>query len=161
MSKSNASARASTAGSTPPRPAVWLLLLRRTCMLYTAIALFVLLIQLIISGNRQGVSALNFLLLIPFAACIALAGLLRTSDKLPMWGKLLSHPLLTLGGFYLCVYLPARIHWRPTPSMTLVIPILSTVVYGASVTVILLVSRRKRQKTVDATPYESQFKSRS
>ncbi len=161
MSKNNTADRAPTADSIPSRPSVWDLLLRRTCMLYTAISLSVFLIQLILFGNQQGVRALSFLLFLPFAACIALAGLLRTADKLPMWGKLLLHPLLTLGGFYLCVYLPARIHWQPTPSMTLVIPILSTVVYGTSVTVILLVSRRKRQKTVDTTPYESQFKPRS
>ncbi len=159
MSRNTAPERTSPAEKLTPL-GIATLLLRRSCMLYTAITVVVLLIHLIFGDASRMIGASNFLLFLPFSLCVALAGLVRTADKLPTWGKVLLHPLLVLGGFYLCIYLPTQIKRQPSAAMTLALLVGAAAIYGIIMLVIFLCTRHKRQKKVDNTPYESQFKTR-
>ncbi len=137
-------------------------LLRCTCMWYTAISVFVLLVNVLLSGNERAyVDPLSFLLFLPFALAMAAAGMVRRADGLTTTARVILHPLLVLGGFYLCIYLPYQIEKKPTAGQMLAIFVLAAVLYGAVVTVLFLIRRRIRQKAIDDTPYTSQFGPRS
>ncbi len=133
-------------------------LLTGTCVRYTAISLFVLLVNLLFSGNEDAyVHPSSFLLLLPFALGLSAAATVRKADKLATGARVVLHPLLSLGSFYLCIYLPYQLDKRPSAGQILAILVLGAVVYGVAVTVLLLLARRTRQKTIDDTPYISQF----
>ena len=138
--------------SKQPSPVV--AILQRTCAWYSGISLFILIVNVILFHNEKAsVSPLSFLLFFPFALCLSLATLVRRSDRLPVVARVLLHPLCTLGGFALCVYLPSN----RNPFVLVV----SAVVYGITVLVIWLRARGKQQKKVTNTPYIHQFGSRS
>ncbi len=127
-------------------------------MWYTGISVFVLLVNVLLAGNeRSYVDPMSFLLFLPFALAMAAAGLVRRADTLPSAARVTLHPVLVLGGFYLCIYLPYQIEKKPTAGQMLAIFVLAAVVYGVAVAVLALMDRRTRQKTIDDTPYQSQF----
>ena len=129
-------------------------LLQKTCMWYSGISLFILMVNVIFLHNKNAsVSPLGFLLFFPFALCLSLATLVRRSDRLPAAARVILHPLCVLGGFALCVYLPSN--------RNPVVLALAAAIYGLTVLIIWLCTRRKQQKKVDATPYIRQFGSRS
>lgn len=129
-------------------------LLRQTCVWYSGISLFVLTVNVILSGNEQAyVSPLSFLLFFPFALCLTLAATVRRSDRLSTALRVILHPVLVLGGFALCVYLPS--------GRNPIVLAVAAVIYGITVLTVWLCTRRKMQKKADGTPYINQFGPRS
>ena len=143
-----------------------------TAARYTVIALVLLLINVILdaasgTGNPANsmsavtvVDTLRFFLLLPFSFLLAAAALIRRNDKLSTGARVLLHPLFTLGGFYLCFYLPYQIQTKPSPAQALLILLAVLILYIIVMTVYLLLTRHRRQKAVDATPYTRQFGSK-
>ena len=128
-------------------------LLQKTCIWYSGMSLFILAINLLIDSQKKGVEPLNLLLIFPFALCLALASLVRRTDKLSTAARVILHPLCVLGGFALCMYLPSG----GSPVMLLI----AAMVYGITTLIVWLCTRRKIQKQVDSTPYISQFGKKS
>ncbi len=130
-----------------------------TCARYTILALIILFFGVITSDSLtvNYVDTVSFFLLLPFGFCLALATRVRRSDKVTTTAKFLLHPLLVLGGGYLCFYLPFQIRTKPSGSQTLMIVLLGAILYAIVMVVVLLVSRRARQKKLDDTPYVNQF----
>lgn len=130
-----------------------------TCTRFTLIALMALLVNLLFSGTDSQiyVEPLRFLLFLPFAFCLAVAALVRTSKGLSTGARVALHPICSLGGFYLCLYVPYQIKSKPTGGQMLILLLLALIVYGIAMGILALIGRRSRQKEIDEAPYVSQF----
>ncbi len=130
-----------------------------TATRYTVISLCVILLNLLLNAAEAEtyVEPLRFLLFLPFSLALTVAALVRRSDKLSGGAKVGLHPLISLGAFYLCLYLPYQLETRPSGAQVLILVILAALVYGIAMGVYLLCTRRARQKKLDETPYVSQF----
>ena len=130
-----------------------------TCSRYTVLCLCLLIISAIASASLTVtyVDTLRFFLLLPFALCITLAARIRRADKLSTAAKCTLHPLLFLGGFYLCCYLPFQISTKPSGGQILLILCLAVLLYGVGMLILWLATRKHRQNVIDSTPYVSQF----
>ncbi len=144
-------------------PRFWIKeLLTGMCVRYTVLCIAILLITLLMSDSLEDtvVDTARFFLLLPLSLCLALAALVRRSG-LGTALKAILHPVLSLGGLYLCAYLPYQVSFKPTGEQVFAILLLSLIVYAITVTVYLIVNRKKRQKVIDDTPYESVFTSQN
>jgi len=137
-------------------------LLSGMCVRYTVLCMAILLITLLMSDSLKDtvVDTARFFLLLPLALCLTLAALVRRS-RLGTPIKAILHPALSLGGLYLCGYLPYQVTVKPTGEQVLAILLLALVIYAVTAAIYLAVTHKKRQKTIDDTPYESVFKSQS
>ena len=131
-----------------------------TCARYTVLCLILLLISAVIADSLTVtyVDTVRFILLLPLGLCLALAAWVRRSDKLSAGAKVGLHALATLGGFYLFGYLPYQIRTKPTGMQILFILLLAVILYAAAMGIFAAVTAGRRQKRVNDTPYESQFR---
>ncbi len=153
MNKSSTPTQNKREGSLPRE--LWL----GSCARYTVLCLGFLLLSAIVADSLTTtyVDTVSFFLLLPFAFFLTLAARIRRADKLSVGLKCALHPILSLGGFYLCCYLPFQIRTKPAGQQILMILLLATLAYGIAVGIICLVSAgRSRRKTAD-TPYVSQY----
>lgn len=135
--------------------ALWL----GSCARYTVLCLGFLLLSAIVSDSLTTtyVDTVSFFLLLPFAFFLTLAARVRHADKLSVGGKCALHPLLTLGGFYLCCYLPFQIRTKPAGQQILMILLLAALAYGVVMAVVCLVSAKRSGRQSADTPYVSQY----
>ncbi len=138
-----------------PVKALWL----GTCARYTVLTLVALLVNALISESltKTYVDTIHFFLFLPFSLCLTLAALVRRSDKLSKGWRVLLHPLLFFGGFYLCLYLPYQIETRPTGGQVLIILTLVLLLYATAMGIYLLATSKQRRKKEEETPYKSLF----
>ena len=131
------------------------------CLRYTLLTVGVLVVHALFtaleSGTNPYIDPSLLWLLIPFALCLTAAAAIRRADKLSRAVRYTLHPLLSLGSFYLCLYLPYQIDAKPRAATTFVILLCAAAVYAAIVGVMALITHRRRQKTLDKTPYVSRF----
>ncbi len=133
-------------------------LLRGTCVWYTAISVCVLMINLLFAGSEHGyVDPLSFLLFLPFSLALTAAGMIRRAATLSAALRIFLHPVLSLGGFYLCIFLLYQINRKPSAGVVLAGLVLIAVIYGIIMAILALLTRRKQQKQIEAIPYQSQF----
>lgn len=152
-----------TAQSTEIDPIAWIkTLLSGICVRFTVLCILILLISLLTSDSLENtvVDTARFFLLLPLSLCLTLATLVRRS-RLGKVAKVLLHPTLSLGGLYLCAYLPYQISVKPTGEQTLAVSLLALLIYAVTATVYLIANRKKHQKAIDDTPYESVFSSQA
>lgn len=133
-----------------------------SCARFTVLCLILLPISLLValaaeSLNAAYIDPLRFLLLLPFAFCLTLAARTRRSRTLSTGAKCALHPLLVLGGFYLCGYLPFQISSKPSGQQILLILLLAALVYGLFMGIFCLITRGIRRREIDETPYVSQY----
>ena len=150
---------APAAGSAPsPLRSLWL----STCARFTVLCLLLLLISAIMADSLTTtyVDTVRFFLLLPFGFCLTIAARVRRSDKLSAGAKCGLHPLIFLGSFYLCCYLPYQISTKPSGSQVLMILLLVVILYGIGMGIYALVTRKTRQRKLEDTPYVSQFGSK-
>ena len=124
-------------------------------IIYTAVVLFVCLVLTGMTENPPSVSPLNFLFIFPFSLCFSLANYLHHSDRIGAAFKFILHFLLTVGGFFCFLYLPAFPNGK-TASSVLVLFIVIVVylfVYG----IVLLLSRRWKREFQSEASYTPQF----
>ena len=131
-----------------------------TCARYTVLCLILLLASAIASDSLTVtyVDTVSFFLQLPFGFCLTLAAWVRRSDKLSAGVKVGLHALATLGGFYLCGYLPYQLRTKPSGMQVLVIQLLAAILYGITMAIVAAVTAKTRQKKLDEVPYESQFR---
>lgn len=132
-----------------------------TCVRYTLILAGVLLVHALSTAfaltNNPYIATSLLWLLLPYSLLLTAATAVRKADKLSVGLRVFLHPVLTLGGFYLCVYLPYQIEWTPTGQATLIVLVTAAIIYAAVMAAILLITRKKSRKTQEQTPYVSRF----
>ena len=131
-----------------------------TCARYTVLCLILLVTSAIASDSLTVtyVDTVRFFLLLPFGISLTLAAWVRRSDKLSTGAKVGLHALATLGGFYLFCYLPYQVRTKPAGMQVLIILLLVAVLYAVVMGIYAAVTAKTRQRQVDDTPYESQFR---
>ena len=139
-----------------PLKSLWL----GTCARYTVLCLILLLASAIASDSLTVtyVDTVSFFLQLPFGFCLTLAAWVRRSDKLSAGVKVGLHALATLGGFYLCGYLPYQLRTKPSGMQVLIILLAAVILYAVVMAVVTAVSAKSRQKQIDAEPYESRYR---
>lgn len=130
---------------------------------YTVLTLIALLINAMAHDSLTDtyVDTVRFFLLLPFAAFLTLAAWVRRSDKLSGGARVCLHFLLSMGSFYLCVYLPYQVQSKPSGQQVLMLVLLAIILYGIGMAIYLFCTRRRRVAVREAVPYESQFKHRN
>jgi hypothetical protein len=137
-------------------------LLTGMCVRYTVFCMVILLISSLMGGSTKDtvVVTARFFLLLPLSLCLTLAALVRRSHLgTPI--KAILHPMLSLGGLYLCGYLPYQVSAKPTGEQVLAILLLALIIYAITAVIYLMVTRKKRQRMIDDTPYEGVFTSQN
>ena len=131
-----------------------------TCARYTVLCLILLLASAIASDSLTVtyVDTVSFFLQLPFGFCLTLAAWVRRSDKLSTGVKVGLHALATLGGFYLCGYLPYQLRTKPSGMQVLVILLTAVILYAIVMGIFAAVTAKSRQKKIDAQPYESRYR---
>ena len=131
-----------------------------TCARYTVLCLILLVTSAIASDSLTVtyVDTVRFFLLLPFGISLTLAAWVRRSDKLTTGAKVGLHALATLGGFYLFCYLPYQVRTKPAGMQVLIILLLVVILYAVAMGIYAAVTAKTRQRQVDDTPYESQFR---
>ena len=158
MNKSSRKAKNTTVETTPILPrlrSLW----RGTCTRFTLLCLFMLVTSAIASDSLTitYVDSVSFFLLLPFGLCLTLAAGARRSPKLSSGAKVGLHVLCTLGGFYLCCYLPYQVRTNPSGMQILLVLLAAVIVYGLVMGIYAAATAQSRRKKRDETPYESQF----
>ena len=130
-----------------------------SCARYTVLCLLMMVISAIASASLTVtyIEPVRFFLLLPFAVFLTLAAWVRRAEKLGKGAKLTLHPILVMGGFYLCCYLPFQIASKPSGQQVLILVILALLVYGISMGLFLAVSHAFGRKKSDETAYVSQY----
>ena len=142
-----------------PAPSLLRSLWLSTCARFTVLCLLLLLISAIMADSLTTtyVDTVRFFLLLPFGFCLTVAARVRRSDKLSVGAKCGLHPLASLGGFYLCCYLPYQISTKPSGSQVLIVLLFVAILYGIGMGIYALVTRSSRHKKLEDSPYVSQF----
>ena len=158
MNKSSRKAKNTTVETTPILPrlrSLW----RGTCTRFTLLCLFMLVTSAIASDSLTitYVDSVSFFLLLPFGLCLTLAAGARRSPKLSSGAKVGLHVLCTLGGFYLCCYLPYQVRTNPSGMQILLVLLAAVIVYGLVMGIYAAATAKSRRRKRDETPYESQF----
>ena len=130
------------------------------CARFTILCLILLVTSSIASDSLTitYVDTVRFFLLLPFGITLTLSAWVRRSDKLTAGSKVGLHALSTLGGFYLFCYLPYQVRTNPSGMQVLIILLLVVILYAIVIAIYTAVTRKSRQKQLDETPYESQFR---
>ena len=140
----------------PAPSASWIkILLSSSCVTYSVIVMLLCVI-LLFTGNASGVvSPLNFLLVFPFSICFSIANYVDRNTKLSTLLKTVIHFVLTVGGFFCFLYLPAFSGNSDSNSIVVfaVFAICYLIVYG----VILLFRKRWSKEVHLDGAYTSQF----
>ena len=159
MNKSSPEAQNNQTPASTVAKEIWL----GTCARYAVLTLLVLFFGMISADSLTVtyVDTVSFFLLLPLGFCLTLATRLRKTDMLNTTAKCILHPLLVLGGGYLCFYLPYQVRSKPSGSQTLIMVLLGVILYLTVMAVVLLISRKARQKKIENTPYVNQYDKRS
>lgn len=130
-----------------------------TCVRYTLLCLILLLISAFTfdAETPTYVDPLRFFLLLPFACLLTIAAKTRRADKLATGVKCILHPILSLGGFYICCYLPFQVSTKPSGAQVLLMLLLAALVYGLIMAAVCLVAGSRRRKQTEEAPYVSQY----
>lgn len=133
---------------------------RGTCAWFTVLCTVLLLISLALSDSLI-IEPSRFLLLLPFSFLLAAAALVRRAKRLPVAARCILHPILALGGFYLCCYLPYQINAKPSGSQIFLVLLLVAILYGVGMGIYLGVTYALNRKKDDSADYVSQFGKKS
>lgn len=130
-------------------------LLGAACI-YTAVALFLCFVLTGLTDGASGVVApLNFLLIFPFSLCFSLANYLHRSTKMGGFVKFILHFLLTGGGFFCFLYLPA--FWKSSSSNSILVFVAVLVLYLILYGAVLLFRKRWKREFREKEEYTPQF----
>lgn len=134
-------------------------LIRGTCMWFTVMFLLLTCVGAVTTGSfdMNYIHTVRYILLIPYALLLTLAGMARTSS-LPGPARGVLHFVCAVGGFWLCVYLPYQLEVKPLPRNILIIMLLVSILWFIGFFIRLGVVRRRQRRAVEDQPYESQFK---
>lgn len=132
------------------------------CIYYTAICIFTILLNVIITGSfdSDAINCLQFLMFLPFTLCLSLANLLYRHFAASRPKRYLLHFLACECGFLLGIYMPYAITVKPSATNSFIIISLALLLYllGALIHAVATSGRDKRAQ--EEKPYVSQFKNK-
>ena len=111
------------------------------CVWFTCFSVILMLFSLIASDTNT-VSRTRFLLLFVCGLCFSLAGMLRKTERLPYFARVLLHYIIDTLAAFLFLYLPVSIDQAAT---RLVMFLLISLVYWLIVGTITLIKSRVRK----------------
>ena len=129
----------------------------RTCVYFTVTTFVILIVNWIMAGLQNGMRPLALILILPFSLCFAIANVLLRYGKLQRALAVVLHYILTVGGVFLCLYLPMR---QPgsTASGAFLFFALLTLLYALVMGVIGIVKGRAGRLKSDSKDYKSVYK---
>ena len=113
-----------------------------SCVCFTAITLFMILVALLGAQTEKVVNALQVLRTFPCALCLGAAWWIWWSEKPARWGKILSHYLIHVLAIFLFLYLPVSLSGQPAARLLMLV--LLSVIYWVIFGVIALIRSRIR-----------------
>jgi len=131
-------------------------ILVRTCIYFTATTFFMLIVYGIMVGLKDGLSPLSLILILPFSLCFAIGNVLLRYSKLQKPLAVVLHYILSVGGAYMCLYLPTR-DPNSTPSNAFVFFIALTLIYVIIMGAIGLYKGRAKRLQRDSKEYKSLY----
>ena len=128
------------------------------CAVYTVTALLLLLFNLALSGGFEGmvIRPAAFLLIFPFAACIALATLFYNGKGAGSALRLCMHFIVCTGAAYLLLYLPTN--RAASASGKLIMLVLFALLYWICMGIYLAISSAAKKSTAASEEYHNVFK---
>ena len=127
-------------------------LLDGTCRYFTLFCTALLIVAMIIGSAYP----LNFLMLLPFAFCVAAANTIYRFSPLSAAARHVLHFLACTVGFFFA-YLPWLLSDKNPGRYTFVMFLLAAFVYLLGLIVFLIIKRMRTKKKEADTPYQSQF----
>lgn len=123
-----------------------------TCV-YTTVA-FAAAMLFVLAGGVTSFATVTYFLILAFCGFLALANVIFAKATFSVWWRSLIHVVLTLGGFFLCIYWRFADIGTPSESLTLFV-VLATLAYalifGTFLTVRYLLARKKEKKEYEQT----------
>lgn len=131
---------------------------RHLCAVYTVTSLLFLLLNWMIAGSFDNtvIRPEAFLLLLPFAAGVALATVLYAVKSLSHAWRLVLHFAVCTLSAYLFLYLPAGT--AASGGMKLLMLMLIMLLYWIIMGAYLALTARRNRKSIDKTDYQSVYK---
>ena len=113
-----------------------------SCVCFTLITMFMLLIALWGSENEKVVNAAQVLRTFPCALCLGVAWVLWRAEKVARWGRILSHYLIHVLAIFLFLYLPVSLSGQAASNLLMFV--LLSAIYWAVFGLAALIRSRIR-----------------
>ncbi|MBE6629288.1 MAG: DUF3021 domain-containing protein [Ruminococcaceae bacterium] len=129
-----------------------------TCVYYTVVTFLILFLYFLINFDLSaGVHPVALITILPFAFFFSVANTIYRHTELPTWAKLLLHYVLTVGGAFVCLYLPNKNPSQQTAASMLLFAVF-TVIYFVIMGIVLAVAARIKRVKRDEANYHSVYK---
>ena len=106
-------------------------------------------------GGMTSFATASYFLILAFCAFFAAANVIFANVNLSVWWRVIIHAVLTLGGFYLCIFARYSDIGTPRESLTL-FAVLVTALYAACMGTFLAI-RHAKQKKAEKKRYQSVY----
>lgn len=129
------------------------------CRAYTVTSALMILLLLSLAGSFDALGGINprsFLLILPFAAGIALANVIYTLDKMTHGVRLCMHAVICVLSAYLFLYLPSGT--EGSTGMKFLMLLLVVLIYWLVMGIFLALSAAHRRAKPAGEEYQSVFK---
>ncbi len=129
-----------------------------SCVYYTAATFFILFLYFILNKDlASGLQAVALIAILPFAICFSAANTVYRHASLSLWLRVLIHYVLTVGGAFVCLYLPNK-DPQQSASAAFILFLVFTVLYAIVMGAVLFVSYRIHRVQRDEAKYHSVYK---
>lgn len=133
-------------------------ILIHTCIYFTVTSFLILLIYQILSKDTTyGLQPVAMVLIFPFSLLFAIANVQFAHANLPRAVRVCIHYALTVGGAFVCLYLPNK-SGGSTAAQGFILYLALTVLYAVFMAIFLIVIARVRRVTRDESEYQSVYK---
>ena len=132
-------------------------ILVRTCVYFTVTTFVILIVNWIMAGLTNGMRPLALVMILPFSLCFATGNVLLRYGKLQRALAVVLHYILTVGGIFLCLYLPIRPQGATAAGAFLFFALL-TLLYAVIMGAVGIVKGRAGRLKSDAKEYKSVYK---
>ena len=129
-----------------------------TCIYFTAFTFFILLLFFIINLNLStAMKPLTLITILAFALMFSVANIIYRHTELKIGWKALIHYVLTVGGAFVCLYLPNKTDQQKASGAVLLFLIFTVIYFLIMGTIWTISSRIKRVKR-DESKYQKVYK---
>ena len=129
-----------------------------SCVWYTAVTFLILFFYFVINADlSQGVNPVALITILPFAFMFSVANVVYRHTALKFSARMLLHYALTVGGAFVCLYLPNKTAEQKTAGAMLLF-LIFTIIYFLIMGTIWTVNARIKRVKRDEANYHSVYK---
>ncbi len=129
-----------------------------SCVYYTAATFFILFLYFILNTDLSGGMQVGALIaILPFAVLFSAANTVYRHTKLGLAARVSIHYVLTVGGAFVCLYLPNK-DPQQSASAAFILFLVFTLLYAIVMGIVLYVGHRIRRVQRDEAKYHSVYK---